>query len=113
MRKGRGGEIGTALQRAVAEASADYVIGLHRKMRQMAEEGIGTWTGLARLLQWSGKHYQTPSERAAVALDKERLKALREAKPADDKTATESAIEKWKSARSTIPTEPPEEGGAT
>lgn len=77
MRKGRGGEIGTALQRAVAEASADYVIGLHRKMRQMAEEGINTWTGLARLLQWSGEHYQTTGERVSVALDKARIAALR------------------------------------
>lgn len=77
MRKKRPGEVGTALQRAVRLARADYVIGLHRELRSLASKGIGTWTGIARLLQWSGDDYQTPGERAAVALDRAKLAGIR------------------------------------
>lgn len=81
MHKGRKSEFGKDMARAIERAYAGYVIGTMRRMRSMADEKNSCWTQAAwelqRLRDQFDKLFQTPQERASVAVAAEQVKNLR------------------------------------
>jgi hypothetical protein len=80
MHKLRKSAFGVDMARAIEQACADYVIWALRRIRAMADAKNSCWPQGCWELQRAedGFAFQTPGERAAVEVDIERAKQLRD-----------------------------------